>query len=84
VSGDDKQNRKKIEVDMKDDTKVKLQAFGYTGKEFLMNVSTGSVCSSEEWLCDSEGWFKEEESVENQFSSLVEVRKDSNGDWLEV
>lgn len=57
-----------------------LEPKGYVGVEMLMNPLTGSVQSSYAWAEESCDW---DGNLDEQFSSLVEVEKDSQGDWKE-
>jgi hypothetical protein len=49
-------------------------------EKYLMNPVTGSVDTEENWLAEKESW----KNAEEEMSSLVEVEKDDNGDWVEV
>lgn len=52
-----------------------------TADRYFMNISTGSVD-------DYEGWFYVNEQGEEvnavDLGEVVEVKKDENGDWVEV
>ena len=52
---------------------------------FLINPSTGSVDTKENWVSEISNWEKNKDGndAQSQFDSLVEVVKDENGDWIE-
>lgn len=58
--------------------------FGYKGDEFLMNPPTGSVETADSWASEAHLWDEEDKSIEEQFESLVEVKQDEEGNWVEV
>ena len=47
----------------------------------LMNPATGSVDTESQWLSGMTTW---EGDAQDQFDSLVEVVKNSHGDWVEI
>ena len=47
----------------------------------LMNPATGSVDTESQWLSDMTTW---EGDAQEQFDSLVEVVKNTYGDWVEI
>ena len=62
-----------------------------TKEVYLMNPETGSVDTVEGWISDMEatapgyeGWGESREAAVEQINALGEVRKDENGDWVEV
>lgn len=52
-----------------------------TKETYLMNLSTGSVDTRENWLSEMNNWG---ENPEQQLSALVEVTKDEGGEWVEA
>ena len=50
-------------------------------ERYLMNLVTGSVDTESQWLSDMTTW---EGDAQEQFDSLVEVVKNSHGDWVEI
>jgi hypothetical protein len=72
---------------------MKAQDLGYQENTNLMLVETGSVQTAKEWMDESKDWdFGDEEytidqiqqKIEEVMNSMVEVKKDSNGDWIEI
>ena len=49
-------------------------------ERYLMNPVTGSVDTESQWLSDMTTW---EGDAQEQFDSLVEVVKNTYGDWVE-
>ena len=49
---------------------------------YLMNPVTGSVDTESQWLSDMTTW--EGDNAQQQFDSLIEVVKNSDGDWVEA
>ena len=49
-------------------------------ERYLMNPVTGSVDTESQWLSDMTTW---EGDAQDQFDSLVEVVKNTYGDWVE-
>jgi len=47
-----------------------------------MNPATGSVDTESQWLSDMTTW--EGGDAQEQFDSLIEVVKNSDGDWVEI
>lgn len=47
----------------------------------LMNPRTGSVDTEENWLAEMPTW---EGDQHTQFNTLIEVKQDENGDWIEL
>ena len=52
-----------------------------TTERYLMNPVTGSVDTESQWLSDMTTW---ESDAQEQFDSLVEVVKNTYGDWVEI
>ena len=52
-----------------------------TTERYLMNPVTGSVDTESQWLSDMTTW---EGDAQEQFDSLVEVVKNTYGDWVEI
>ena len=50
-------------------------------ERYLMNLVTGSVDTESQWLSDMTTW---EGDAQEQFDSLVEVVKNTYGDWVEI
>jgi len=50
-------------------------------ERYLMNPVTGSVDTESQWLSDMTTW---EGDAQEQFDSLVEVVKNTYGDWVEI
>ena len=50
-------------------------------KRYLMNLVTGSIDTESQWLSDMTTW---EGDAQEQFDSLIEVVKNSDGDWVEA
>ena len=50
-------------------------------ERYLMNPVTGSVDTESQWLSDMTTW---EGDAQEQFDSLVEVVKNTDGDWVEA
>ena len=50
-------------------------------ERYLMNLVTGSVDTESQWLSDMTTW---EGDAQEQFDSLIEVVKNSDGDWVEA
>ena len=50
-------------------------------QKHLMNPATGSVDTDENWQAESSTW---EGDQRGQLDSLVEVQRDSSGQWVEV
>jgi len=50
-------------------------------ERYLMNLVTGSVDTESQWLSDMTTW---EGDAQEQFESLVEVVKNTDGDWVEA
>ena len=51
-----------------------------TTERYLMNPVTGSVDTESQWLSDMTTW---EGDAQDQFDSLIEVAKNTDGDWVE-
>ena len=51
-------------------------------ERYLMNPATGSVDTESQWLSDMTTW--EGGDAQEQFDSLIEVVKNSDGDWVEI
>ena len=49
-------------------------------ERYLMNLVTGSIDTESQWLSDMTTW---EGDAQEQFDSLVEVVKNTDGDWVE-
>ena len=50
-------------------------------ERYLMNLVTGSIDTESQWLSDMTTW---EGDAQEQFESLVEVVKNTDGDWVEA
>jgi len=50
-------------------------------ERYLMNLVTGSIDTESQWLSDMTTW---EGDAQEQFDSLVEVVKNTDGDWVEA
>ena len=50
-------------------------------QKHLMNPATGSVDTNENWQAESSTW---EGDQRGQLDALVEVQRDSSGQWVEV
>ena len=50
-------------------------------ERYLMNLVTGSIDTESQWLSDMTTW---EGDAQEQFDSLVEVVKNTYGDWVEI
>ena len=50
-------------------------------ERYLMNPVTGSIDTESQWLSDMTTW---EGDAQEQFDSLVEVVKNTDGDWVEA
>lgn len=67
----------------RDEAKQELESDGEP--KFLMNPFTGSVDTEENWLADMQEWeTMDGKTPQEQFDSLIEVVKDTNGDWVEA
>lgn len=90
-------NLAKIENDRVVTARNRLRNFGYRGDEMLMEINGGHVGTARSWAeesfdwqeCDGECCFGthnicECPSIHEQFASLIQVEKDSDGDWMEV
>jgi len=53
-------------------------------QKHLMNPETGSVDTEKNWRSEMPGWDEEITTQQEQYNSLVEVKKDRNGDWVEA
>ena len=51
-------------------------------ERYLMNSVTGSIDTESQWLSDMTTW--EGDDAQEQFDSLIEVVKNSDGDWVEA
>ena len=51
-------------------------------ERYLMNLVTGSIDTESQWLSDMTTW--EGDDAQEQFDSLIEVVKNSDGDWVEA
>lgn len=61
------------------------EAIKMTAEKFLMNPATGSVDTEENWLAEMPTWEDADgKTPQEQFDSLVEVKKDDDGQWVEV
>src|SRR5690625_3194113 len=61
------------------------EAIKMTTEKFLMNPATGSVDTEENWLAEMPGWEDSNgKTPQEQFESLIEVKKDDDGQWVEV
>jgi hypothetical protein len=63
--------------------KYTAKHFGYKNDDMLMNPHTGTVDLAQYWALEADEWDTEENTVEEQFATLVHVEK-KNGEWVEV
>lgn len=73
----------KIKEDWEKMRPYRAEDFGYEGNVKLMNRMTGSVDTAANWASEANDWIGDKESIVEQFSSLVHVRK-IKGEWIEV
>lgn len=50
-------------------------------EEMFMNPMTGSVDTWENWILDSKNW---EGDIEAQLATLIQVKRDKDGSWIEA
>ncbi|WP_058912855.1 DUF1870 family protein [Entomohabitans teleogrylli] len=75
-----------ITVMLKNRKKNIDEALTMIKETYLMNPATGSVDTEENWLAEMPEWEVNAsgETPEQQFGSLIEVEKDSAGEWVVV